>query len=252
MLSIWYSCGCILTTRNTVGITMYNLTGVAAIGIPLLLSSINNVTLFFSFFSAILLVAGLATQFILLWPKLSGIWVLETEFDGPKMAPLSSFTVSSSRSTSIRVNRQAKMVAAAMSMSSMTVQLERHTWETMTIVAHTRIVTGKLSELMALWSKSTVMYFRDLETRLPMLGILSSTQAPGVGQFLDLSLALFKLYSIVPVTASTNGGKGMVERSMSKTGKTSSFLNPEVAQPGAYSVIQIKMTVRTFFFCCRS
>ncbi|KAI9219272.1 7 transmembrane sweet-taste receptor of 3 GCPR-domain-containing protein [Blastocladiella britannica] len=171
-----------------IGFAMYNLLALAAIGVPILLASSWLMQLFYCVLSAVILIGGVATQSILFIPKIMSALGKsdDDEHGGGGLQNLGGFAGKMGTGSSGKKRPMSGNYGARTTTNS--TQVTHADWETLVLYTAVRVVEGRLSSFSAMWASSAVMYFRDAKTRRPMLGVLSTANETGVGQFFDLTM----------------------------------------------------------------
>ncbi|KAJ3353107.1 hypothetical protein GGF32_003209 [Allomyces javanicus] len=206
-----------------IGAVMYNLTVLAAIGIPLSLTSADNVTLAFSIQSLLIFLGCMSTNGLLFAPKILAIINQKRQnHDDINIKIQSTFLHrSSGRQHS---NRGARRALAAHSTTAAT----KISVETLVLRTAVRIHQSRLDAIIAPWKQATLFLFND--GKAPMLAVFDVDHPARFGTTVDLSQVKIKVVDAIcgtTVSSALISKTGAVSSDgVQKTGAATSFTDP--------------------------
>ncbi|KNE54120.1 hypothetical protein AMAG_00123, partial [Allomyces macrogynus ATCC 38327] len=167
-----------------IGMVMYNLTVLAAIGLSFLLTAGTNTTLAYPIQSMLVFLGCMSTNGILFGPKIFAIVNLKRTSDSDntdvKFCSFSAATRKPSRHRGIWRGGSATALAPA-----------KTTVETMVMRTRVRVITSRLDKVLAPWYAGILVVFHD--GKAPVLGVLDADRPTNLGVFMDLGQATVKV-----------------------------------------------------------
>ncbi|KAJ3374495.1 hypothetical protein GGF31_007273 [Allomyces arbusculus] len=168
---------------KAIGMVMYNLTVLAAIGLSLLLTAGTKVTLTYPIQSMLVFLGCMSTNGILFGPKVIAMTQKRTTDDNDADVKFRSFSAVA-RKPSRHRGIWRRSSASALATTKATI-------ETMVIRARVRVITSWLDKMLAPWYAGTLIVFHD--GKAPVLGILDADRPTSLGVFMDLGHATVKV-----------------------------------------------------------
>ncbi|KNE62374.1 hypothetical protein AMAG_07598 [Allomyces macrogynus ATCC 38327] len=173
-----------------IGGVMYNLIALAAIGVPLLLSSSSNVTLSFAVESVIVFLGAMSTEGILFGPKVMGIINEKTGSGDQTISKIVMPKWSQTPDAGGKTARKRAITRGLLDTTDTTTTVKA-TMDTLTLRTGVRIVRGKMDAITAMWFNGVVLLFSD--PKLAMLNVVDMDRPGHVGYSVDLTQALVAL-----------------------------------------------------------
>ncbi|KAJ3355889.1 hypothetical protein GGF32_001795 [Allomyces javanicus] len=169
---------------KSIGMVMYNLTVLAAIGLSLLLTAGTNTTLAYPIQSMLVFLGCMSTNGILFGPKVLAIMNQNRGTDDHdadvKFRSFSAVARKPSRHRGIWRGASAAATAPT-----------KATIETMVMRTRVRVITSRLDKVVAPWYAGMLVMFHD--GKAPVLGVLDADRPTHLGVFMDLGQATVKV-----------------------------------------------------------
>ncbi|KAI9184429.1 hypothetical protein H9P43_003482 [Blastocladiella emersonii ATCC 22665] len=214
---------------KSIGMVMYNLIALAAIGVPLAVSSTSNLTLWFVVQTVVTLLGCISTQAILFGPKIMSILkskeiigkdASDTSFALKTASPTAMGGSQASPAWSAKANVRKRTTSRGISDPSLqdSSAVGKSTIETLYLHASARVIKGRVDSLTAPWFPAFIVYLGD--PAVPMLNIFDVSIPGRIGATIELTQSLF----------------GVVEMEMSATGSQASTASSAGHNPSASQI----------------
>ncbi|KAI9150977.1 hypothetical protein H9P43_009592 [Blastocladiella emersonii ATCC 22665] len=195
-----------------IGLIMYNLIALAAIGIPLAASSTSNLMLWFVVQTVVTLLGCISTQLLLFAPKIMAILKLKNPSRGAggenstalKTQTASTFGIGKAPAPPATMGSWRGQPGIRKRTTSRGISdpglHDSSTFDTMYLHAPARVLRSRLDSLTAVWFPALVTFMGD--PAVPMVAVFDTSAQGKLGVVVDLSQALVSVVEMEPGTIS--------------------------------------------------